>query len=103
MLRQTNRVGYSWITGSIHPDEAQRFCNSTFVISTRFREICFLEAYARAQSCRFRWRAPSVTWRSSKRFSAQLNPVSGRSRQSPGYKRDLDKRIGDVGDSAEKP
>src|SRR5271157_4124387 len=86
MLRQTNRVGYSWMTGSIHPDEAQRFCNLTFVISTRFREICFLEAYGRAQSCRFRWRALSVTWRSSKRFSAQPNPVTGRNRQSPGYK-----------------
>src|SRR5271165_3391274 len=91
MLRQTSRVGYSWMTGSIHPDEAQRYCNLTFVISTRFREICFLEAYGRAQSCRFRWRALSVTWRSSKRFSAQPNPVSGRNRQSPGYKADLDR------------
>src|SRR5271166_4140620 len=92
MLHQTNRVGYSWTTGSIPPDEAQRFYNSTFVISTRFKEICFLEAYARAQSCRFRWRALSVTWQSSKRFSAQLNPVSGRSQQSPGYKADHDRR-----------
>ena len=86
MHRRTNRVGYSWMTGSIPPDEAQRFSNSTFVINTRFKEICFLEASARAQRCRFRWRALSVTWRSSKRFSAQLNLVGGRNRQSPGYK-----------------
>src|ERR1700730_8142064 len=86
MLRQTNRVGYFWMTVSIRPDEAQRFYNSTFVISTRFKEIFFLEAYARAQSCRFRWRALSVTWPSSKRFSARLNPVGGKNRQSQGYR-----------------